>query len=106
MFLDSNGNLIGGDCNRPGNRGMNCTFLKSGSLSNVQGNGTSGTFSVVHWDGNQNGDYTITGSYDCSTSNYSSLAIQESGTVDYDSTATLTTSGTVTCQNYEESPNT
>jgi hypothetical protein len=83
LFLDSAGNLIGGDCNRPSNKAINCSFLKAGSLSNVQNGGAAASFSVTHWDGDNTGDYTVTGSYDCANSTFSSLAITDTGTVSY-----------------------
>ena len=100
IFLDNAGALIGGSCQRPSNKGMNCSQLKLGTLSFVLDKGNSASFSITYWDGDQAGDFTITGDYDCAGPSYSSLAITESGTPskNYDGTATLTTTGTITCQ--------
>ncbi len=100
FFLDNAGNLIGGDCARPNNRAINCSMLKTGSLSNTQNNGTSGSFSLEYWDGDSNGYFTMTANYDCSTNSFSSLNISETGTVDksHGVNDTLTINGTATCQ--------
>ncbi len=107
LLLDGNGNLLGGFCHRPGSWDIwdiNGSFMKGGSLSTVSNSGNTATFDVSFLDGQSNGYYQITGSYNCGTSTsgtYSSLAVTGIGVTPYyiSSGSTLTTTGSVTCGN-------
>ena len=105
LIINREGNLIGGDCVRADNKAINCGFIVSGSLQDVEDNGASATFSVTYSDSDGNGgQYTISGSYDCGSDSFGSLNVVETGSVSasYDNSHTLQTTGTPTCQTFQQ----
>ena len=74
ILLNADGEYLGAHCFRPDNQMMNCSNSVQGVVTD-EGNGING-FDLVFEDGDQSGEYHLTGRYNCTNSAFRDLSIE------------------------------